>query len=174
MSLLILAFSSPKASAQVMEIGTNTLGWATLTPNLSMDFGFCQHWSVGVSGAINPFKYNEGRTSQYWSVEPEARWWPRHQFVGHAVGVHALAGGFNMGMKNFRYVGNMYGCGVTYSYSWMFHKRWNLEGEIGLGYTRLDFSNVYDRQDQYTCYGPKTRDVGGITKLAVKVSYLLF
>jgi len=163
-----------KADAQIMEIGTNALGWATLTPNIAIDFGFAQHWSAGVSADYNPFKYNDGKTSQMWMVQPELRWWPRHQFVGHAVGVHGTVGGYNWGMMKYRYKGMLYGCGVTYSYSWMFHKRWNLEGNIGVGYARLDHDNVYDRQDQYTCYGPRTKDVFGVTKLGIKISYILF
>jgi len=172
-AVLLLAAPS-KANAQIMEIGTDALGWATLTPNIALDFGFAKHWSVGVSADYNPFKFKEGKTTQMWMVQPEVRWWPRHQFVGHAVGVHATVGGYNWGLWNFRYRGNMYGCGVTYSYAWMFHERWNLEGNIGVGYARLDHKNVYDRVDQYTCYGPKQRDFGGITKLGIKISYILF
>lgn len=172
--LFFVFFHPAEANAQVMQLGTNTVGWAALTPNLSMDFGFCNHWSIGVSGAINPFKLPEDRITRFWAVEPEAKWWPRHQFVGHAVGVHGLAGGYDFGLQNLRYVGFMYGCGVTYSYSWMFHKRWNLEGVIGLGYARLDHSNVYDLHDRFTCYGPRTKDVFGPTKLGIKVSYVIF
>lgn len=171
---IFLFFVSAKADAQVMELGTNTLGWATLTPNLSIDFGFANHWSAGVSGAINPFSFKDGYSTKFWSVDPEFKWWPRHQFVGHAVGVHGLFGGYDFAVTNYRYKGYMYGCGVTYTYSWMFHKRWNLEGVVGVGYARLDHDNVYLRTDKYTCYGPRTKDLFGPTKLEIKVSYLLF
>lgn len=175
LAALMLLLPSPKAGAQVMEIGTNAIGWATLSPNLSVDFGFAGHWSAGVSGLVNPCRFDgNDLVTKYWTVEPELKWWPRHQFIGHAVGVHAMAGGYDFGMTKYRYVGNLYGCGVTYTYSLMIHKRLNLEGVVGLGYARLDHRNVYDRHDVYSCYGPRKRDVFGPTKLGVRITYIVF
>jgi len=170
----LLFISAPKAKAQVMEIGTNAIGLATLSPNLSIDFGFAKHWSAGVSGIVNPWKFKNDLVTKYWAVEPELKWWPRHQFIGHAIGVHATAGGYNFGMTKYRYVGNIYGCGVTYTYSLMIHERVNLEGVVGVGYARLDHKNVFDRHDEYSCYGPRTKDVFGPTKLGIRVTYILF
>ena len=76
-------------------------------------------------------------------------------------------------MRTMGYTGDFKGAGISYGYAYMFHKRWNVEGTVGFGWNRLDFSNRYDPFDRQSCFGPASRDVWGITRLGIKFTYFI-
>jgi len=41
--------------------------------------------------------------------------------------------GYDLGSRSRRYDGRAFGIGVSYGYSWMFSKRWNVAVEAGIG-----------------------------------------
>ena len=147
-ALLMLA---PLASnAQHFGVGTNVLGWVAASPNIGLDIGLSKHFALTVDGAINPFQFGE-KQANFWAVQPELRFYPRYRFAGHYIGVEAHGGFYHdFGLKSYAYRGSLYGAGLTYGYSWMLNKSWNLEGFVGLGYTYLNDSKVicYDPADE--------------------------
>ena len=76
-------------NAQKMQLSMNTLDIMALgTLNLQFDYAVSRHWSIGMSGKYNPFKYNvsqEGNGQfqlQQRSIALNARWWPWHVYSG--------------------------------------------------------------------------------------------
>ena len=78
---------------------------------------------------------------------------------GHFAGAHLMGGQYNVGgldfdfkflgtnlssLKDSRYEGWFVGAGVSYGYSWILNKHWNIEAELGIGWT-------YNRYDVYPC-----------------------
>lgn len=64
------------------------------------------------------------------------------------------------------------GAGIGYGYSWILNRRWNLEAEIGLGYS-------YTRYDRFECAGcgekveeDRTHHYVGPTKAALNLIYV--
>ena len=49
-------------------------------------------------------------------------------------------------LKDSRYQGWFVGAGVAYGYAWILGRHWNLEAEIGIGYS-------YTRYDRFRCTG---------------------
>lgn len=75
-------------------------------------------------------------------------------------------------LSDERFQGWFAGGGVSYGYAWILDKHWNLEGEIGLGYS-------YTNYDRFKCAGcgrkmetGKSHHYVGPTKLAINVVYL--
>lgn len=75
-------------------------------------------------------------------------------------------------LANSRFQGWFIGGGISYGYAWMLGTHWNIEAEIGFGYS-------YSRYDQYRCAGcgKKVRsniphNYVGPTKAALNMVYL--
>ncbi len=159
-------------------IKSNTLYWATATPNLGLEFGLGAKTTLEVSGNYNPFTFNDGRKWKHWLVQPELRFWTCEKFNGHFFGVHGFYGEFNaanlkiLNMENYRKEGDLWGAGISYGYQWIIGKRWNLEATIGVGYAHLSY-------DTYECghcgdfVGHKVKNYVGPTKIGLSFIYFI-
>ena len=173
--LAILMLSAKTAvNAQNLGVNTNLLGAVYATPNLGLDIGISPRFAAVVDGFYSPFSFSDDRKMHSWGFQPELRFYPRYRFTGHFVGVESHYAMYDFGLHKYRYKGQLYGGGLTYGYSWMFAERWNLEGVIGLGYTRLNHDQKYDRHDPQICWGPESVNRFGITRFGIKFTYFLF
>lgn len=184
--LAFIGFISP-AMAQKVAVKTNLLYDATSTINLGTEFGLSPKWTLDVSANYNPWTYSNNKKWKHWLVQPEARYWFCNKMMGHFIGFHAIAGSYNIGnvnadfkflgtdfsmLKNYRYEGWFVGAGVAYGYSWVLSKHWNLEAELGVGYT-------YSKSDKFECAScgekledDKTHHYVGPTKAALNLVYV--
>lgn len=185
--MLAMAFTGLRAHSQDVAIKTNVLYDAALSPNLGVEVRVAPRWSVELSGNLNAWTLNDGKKWKHWLLQPEARYWFCEALGGHFIGIHALGGQYNVGqldipinflgtnfkkLKDNRYQGWYAGVGVAYGYSWLLHKHWNLEAEIGIGY-------VHTRYDRYECEGCGRKTASGLhknyfgpTKAAINVVYV--
>ncbi len=140
--LAVLMMLAPLASkAQYVGVGTNVLGWAA-APNIGVDLALGNHFALVVDAAYNPLTVGE-KKANFWAVQPELRLYPRYRFAGHFIGLEGhYADYHDYGLGNYAYRGNLYGAGLSYGYSWMLSKSWNLEAFVGLGYTYLNDDTV--------------------------------
>lgn len=143
--------------AQKAAVKTNTLHWATATPNLAFEFGMGEKTSLEFAGGWNPWKLSDNKQLRHYIIQPEFRWWFCERFNRSFLGLHIHGGEFNAGgvgpfkkIKNNRYEGYFYGGGISYGYQWILGTRWGLEAELGVGYARFE----YDRFRCGKC-GPK-------------------
>lgn len=173
--------------AQQIAVKTNLLTDAFMNINASMEVGLASRWTFDVTGEFNGWTLSHGRRWKHWTVQPEARYWFCDRFGGHFVGGHIHGGQYNIGgfdgrinllgtnarkLKDTRYQGWFVGAGVAYGYAWVLNQHWNLEAEIGLGYS-------YTRYDRFRCAGcgkkvetNKPHHYVGPTKAAVNLVYL--
>lgn len=173
--------------AQEIALKTNLLSDGVLNMNAGAEIGLSPRWTMDVSGEFNGWTLSHGRRWKHWAVQPEARYWLCDHFSGHFFGVHVHGGQYNIGgidgkinlfgtdarkLKDSRYQGWFVGAGVAYGYAWILGRNWNLEAEIGFGYS-------YTRYDRFSCIGcgkkieaGKTHLYLGPTKAAVNLVYL--
>ena len=157
---------------------TNALYWGTTTPNLGVEFALSKKFTMDISGNYNPWTFSDNKKLKHWLVQPEVRYWLCDRFNGHFFGLHGHYAEFNvggikeLGLKDYRYEGNLYGGGISYGYHWILSKRWSIEGTIGVGYAYIDY-------DKYRCEkcGSKvkddTKDYWGPTKVGLNIIYLI-
>lgn len=170
-------------SAQRFAIKNNLLYDASLTPNLSFELGLGDKSTLNLSVGYNPFEFGDNKQFKHLLVQPEYRYWFCEKFNGTFMGVHLHGGEFNVAnlklpfgfmsqLEDHRYQGNFYGGGISIGHQWKLSKRWNLEAQIGLGYTYIDY-------DKYPCAdcGSKLKDSSynyfGPTKAAVSFVYII-
>ncbi|HIS34167.1 MAG TPA: DUF3575 domain-containing protein [Candidatus Avirikenella pullistercoris] len=163
-------FSFPTFSQKV-GIRTNLLYLATTNLNLGIDVGLGYRTSFEVSGVYNPFRFGDNKKIENWGVQPEFRIWTCERYNGHFFGIHAHYDNYDMGWKKYRYDGWLAGGGISYGYSWIIGKRWNLEAELGVGYAYMDYDK-YFREQQGKPIMNKTRNYIGPTK--VGLSFIWF
>lgn len=183
--LLLLLSSASMMRGQDIAIKTNLLADAALNVNGGIEIGLAPRWTLDVKGQYNGWTV-DGKKWKHLFLQPGARYWFCDRFAGHFVGVHAHGGKFNAGgfdgklnflgsdfrkLSDSRYQGWFLGAGLSYGYSWILGKHWNLEAEIGLGY-------AYTRFDKFRCAGcgvkvaeDKQHNYVGPTKAAIDLVY---
>lgn len=184
---IIVAGVFQSAQAQNFAIKTNLLADAFLNPNLGLEVGLTPKWTLDVTGQINGWKLSHDRQWRHWAIQPEARYWLCDRFSGHFFGAHLHGGQYNIGgfdgkidflgtdfrkIKDTRYQGWFVGAGVSYGYAWILGMHWNLEAELGIGYS-------YTQYDQFRCSGcgkkihsDMPHNYFGVTKAAINIVYL--
>lgn len=188
--LIIVSVASVTAGrmqAQEAAVKTNILSDLFSNINLGAEFGLAPKWTFDISGEFNGWTLSHGRRWKHWALQPEARYWLCDRFSGHFFGVEAHGGQYNIGgfngkynlfgtdarkLRDGRYQGWFIGAGVTYGYAWILGRHWNLEAEIGIGYS-------YTRFDRFNCAGcgkkvesDKPHNYVGPTKAAVNLVYV--
>lgn len=178
---IILWGGIAKVAAQQVAVKTNLLYWATSTPNLGAEFGLGNRTTLDVSFGYNPWTLNraENRKLRHVLVMPEFRYWLCESFRGHFFGLHTgytyynISGvgiPFHSGTRGNRYQGWATGVGISYGYSWVLGRRWNLEATVGLGYVYTD----YKKYDCVTCgdyLGRQSRHFFMPTKAGITLIY---
>lgn len=182
--ILALWWCAGAAHAQDLAVKTNLLYWATSTPNLAFEVGLGKQTTLELTGGYNPWTLNDetNKKIKHWLVMPEFRYWTCERFNGHFIGVHSGYAYYNIGgvripfrgkaTKDHRYQGWATGAGVSYGYSWLIGKRWNIEATVGVGYV---YSN-YDKYECATCGDFKQsgrKHYFGPTKAGVSFIYLI-
>lgn len=180
-------FFPQRALAQDVAVKSNVLADVSLNPNLGIEVGLAPKWSLDITGEVNAWSLSHDRQWKHWAFQPEARYWLCDRFSGHFLGLHVHGGQYNIGgidgkikflctdarqLKDYRYQGWFIGGGAGYGYAWILDRHWNLEAEIGLGYS-------YTRYDKFRCAGcgkkveeDKTHHYIGPTKAAVNLVYV--
>lgn len=181
-------FFATEAKAQKAAIKTNLVYDATATVNAGLEFGLAPKWTLDLSGNFNAWSMAEnGARWKHWAAQPELRFWFCDRFSGHFVAMHLHGGLYNVGgikndisflntdfskLSEQRFQGWFAGGGIAYGYSWILGKHWNLEAEIGFGYSYT----IYDRFECAGC-GKKVEEnrdhhYVGPTKAAINLVYL--
>lgn len=176
-----------EAEAQEVAIKTNAIADALLNTNLGVEIGLAPKWSLDVTGEFNGWTLSHGRRWKHWYAMPEARYWLCDRMSGPFYALHLFGGQYNIGgidgkwnmldtdatkLKDYRYQGWFVGAGVGYGYALALARHFNLEAEIGLGWS-------YTRYDSYRCAncGKKvesnqSHNFVGPTKAAINLVYV--
>ncbi len=121
------------ATAQRVALKTNTLYWATASPNLGLELRVNRHITFNMEGTFNRLKAGKYDTRGE-MFTPELRYWlsARPQ-AGHFFGLMALGANYNLLLNGHRYNGDAFGGGLTYGYSFVLGRHWSLEATVGGG-----------------------------------------
>lgn len=174
--------SLPESKGSTFGLKTNIPYWGTVTPNLGAEVRLATRWTLDAEVGLNPFNGKNddggyGKSLKHLRVHPEIRYWFCEAFHKHFIGLHVPYLLYNvsdiklLGTENERHQGWGTGVGLSYGYSWLLSKHWNLEATIGAGY-------LYLESDKYPCShcGTKKETVKkhyfGPTQAAVNLIYM--
>lgn len=186
--LFVLAlFFVQESKAQKAALKTNIVYDVAANINAGMEFGLAEKLTMDISGNLNIWDMSHGRKWKHWLVQPELRYWFCDSFAGHFVALHLHGGQYNVAtlengisflgtefsrLGENRFQGWFAGAGLAYGYAWILSRHWNLEAEIGFGYS-------YTSYDVFECAGCGKRieenndhHYVGPTKAAINLVYL--
>ncbi len=186
--MLFVVLGGSHLKAQDYAVKSNLVSDSFRNLNLGLEFGLAPKWTLDLSGEYNGWKVKKDAARwKHWSVQPEARLWLCDRFAGHFFGLHAHGGQYNVGgLKNSlsflgtdyskltdtRFQGWFAGAGISYGYAWILGEHWNLEAELGAGYS-------YTEYDRFNCMGCGRKietqvphHYLGLTKVAINLVYL--
>lgn len=170
--VILLGSGMQVAQAQRVSLKTNALYWAVAHPNLGVEFRLTPHYTLNVE-VIGTYLHKGRFHARNIVANPEVRYWfnarPQSQ---HFVGVMAFASSYDYRTKNWNHIGEGFGAGVTYGYSWVLSTHWSLETTAGLGaaYAR---DNTYRGENDPMTYDPNNKKILPVVKLGVSFVYVM-
>ena len=151
----------------------NLLRWATLTPDLGLEWRICPSWGIAVNGSWTSWTWSDkDRRYALWEVAPEIRYYMGEKKAWY-LGAMFKAGQFNYKLSETGKQGDLMGGGITAGYQLRLNKALDLDFNLGLGYLNADFEKyevidgVRVRRDNETkdWWGPINAGVTLVWKL---------
>ena len=135
-----------KADAYRFSLRANLLRWATLTPDLGIEWRISPSVGIMVNGSWTSWTWNDNaRRYALWEVMPEVRWYLGEKKAWY-VGAMFKAGQFNYKFSGTGRQGDLLGGGITGGYQLRLNKALALDFTLGLGYLNAD-TERYDVTD---------------------------
>ena len=152
----------------------NLLRWATLTPDLGLEWRICPSWGIAVNGSWTSWSWSDkDRRYALWEVAPEVRYYMGEKKVWY-LGAMFKAGQFNYKISETGKQGDLMGGGITTGYQLRLNKALALDFNLGLGYLNADFEKYEVIDGVRVRRGNETKDWCGPINAGVTLVWKLF
>lgn len=168
------ASEEPEGCAMGLALRANLLRWATLTPDLGLEWRISDRWSVGVNGSWTSWSWNDKqRRYALWEVTPEVRYYIGKERRGY-LGAMFKAGAFNYKFSETGKQGDLVGGGLTGGYILPVGKRLALDFSLGLGYLNADYEKYRVIDGVRVRQGSESRNWWGPVHAGITLRWNLF
>ena len=156
------------------SLRANLLRWATLTPDLGLEWRICPSWGIAVNGSWTSWSWND-KDCRYalWEVAPEVRYYMGEKKAWH-LGLMFKTGQFNYKFSEAGKQGDLTGGGITAGYQLRMNKALALDFNLGLGYLNADFEKYEVIDGVRVRRGNETKDWCGPINAGVTLVWKLF
>ena len=157
-----------------LSLRANLLRWATLTPDLGLEWRICPSWGIAVNGSWTSWTWSDkDRRYALWEVAPEIRYYMGEKKAWY-LGAMFKAGQFNYKLSETGKQGDLMGGGITAGYQLRLNKALDLDFNLGLGYLNVDFEKYEVIDDVRVRRGNETKDWYGPINAGVTLVWKLF
>ena len=157
-----------------LSLRANLLRWATLTPDLGLEWRICPSWGIAVNGSWTSWSWSDkDRRYALWEVAPEVRYYTGEKKAWH-LGAMFKAGQFNYKLSETGKQGDLMGGGITAGYQLRLNKALDLDFNLGLGYLNVDFEKYEVIDGVRVRRGNETKDWYGPINAGVTLVWKLF
>lgn len=155
---------------KAINLRTNLLYDAALTPNIGVEMPFRQHWSVSMDFNFAWWgKTQSNRVWRLWDISMEYRRWLKpfgngHFTEGHHIGIYMSAANydFQFGNRGWQVHDCGFSAGMAYGYAFTINSRLRLDCWVRAGYSgakRIRYHVVCGEKESYfrgwnNYYGP--------------------
>lgn len=144
-----------------LSLRANLLRWATLTPDLGLEWRICPSWGIAVNGSWTSWSWSDkDRRYALWEVAPEVRYYMGEKKAWH-LGAMFKAGQFNYKLSETGKQGDLIGGGITGGYRLRLNKALDLDFNLGLGYLNADYEKYEVIDGVRVRRGNETKDWWG-------------
>ena len=157
-----------------LSLRANLLRWATLTPDLGLEWRICPSWGIAVNGSWTSWSWSDkDRRYALWEVAPEVRYYMGEKKAWY-LGAMFKAGQFNYKLSETGKQGDLMGGGITAGYQLRLNKALALDFNLGLGYLNADFEKYEVIDGVRVRRGNETKDWWGPINAGVTLVWKLF
>ena len=157
-----------------LSLRANLLRWATLTPDLGLEWRICPSWGIAVNGSWTSWSWSDkDRRYALWEVAPEVRYYMGEKKAWY-LGAMFKAGQFNYKLSETGKQGDLMGGGITTGYQLRLNKALTLDFNLGLGYLNADFEKYEVIDGVRVRRGNETKDWYGPINAGVTLVWKLF
>ena len=156
------------------SLRANLLRWATLTPDLGVEWRICPSWGISVNSSWTSWSWSDkDRRYALWEVAPEVRYYMGEKKAWY-LGAMFKTGQFNYKLSETGKQGDLMGGGITAGYQMWLNKALALDFNLGLGYLNADFEKYEVIDDVRVRRGNETKDWCGPINAGVTLVWKLF
>ena len=157
-----------------LSLRANLLRWATLIPDLGVEWRICPSWGIAVNGSWTSWSWNDkDRRYALWEVAPEIRYYMGEKKAWY-LGAMFKAGQFNYKISETGKQGDLMGGGITTGYQLRLNKALALDFNLGLGYLNADFEKYEVIDGVRVRCGNETKNWCGPINAGVTLVWKLF
>ena len=157
-----------------LSLRANLLRWATLTPDLGVEWRICPSWGIAVNGSWTSWSWSDkDRRYALWEVAPEVRYYMGEKKAWY-LGAMFKAGQFNYKFSETGKQGDLMGGGITAGYQLRLNKALTLDFNLGLGYLNADFEKYEVIDGVRVRCGKETKNWCGPINAGVTLVWKLF
>ena len=157
-----------------LSLCANLLRWATLTPDLGLEWRICPSWGIAVNGSWTSWSWSDkDRRYALWEVTPEVRYYMGEKKAWY-LGAMFKARQFNYKLSETGKQGDLMGGGITAGYQLRLNKALDLDFNLGLGYLNADFEKYEVIDGVRVRRGNETKDWYGPINAGVTLVWKLF
>ena len=157
-----------------LSLRANLLRWATLTPDLGLEWRICPSWGIAVNGSWTSWSWSDkDRRYALWEVAPEVRYYMGEKKYWY-VGAMFKAGQFNNKLSETGKQGDLMGGGITAGYQLRLNKTLAIDFNLGLGYLNADYEKYEVIDGVRVRRGTGTQDWWGPINAGVTLVWKLF
>lgn len=155
------------AKPYTFALRANLLRWATLTPDLGIEWRISRHVGILVNGSWTSWSWSDkDRRYALWKVSPEVRYYIGKENRGYFGAMYHI-GEFNYKLGKTGKQGDYQGGGITGGYTLPLNRRLSLDFHAGIGYTRAEYDK-YRVTDGVRVRGEnQTKNYWGINQFGV-------
>lgn len=157
-----------------LSLRANLLRWATLTPDLGMEWRISPSWGIAVNGSWTSWTMSDNNFRYaFWEVMPEVRWYLGEKRAWY-VGAMFKTGQFDYKLTKTGKQGDLTGGGITGGYQLRVNKSLNIDFSLGLGYLNADYEKYEVIDGVRVSQGTKTEGWWGPINAGISLVWKLF
>ena len=157
-----------------LSLRANLLRWATMTPDLGLEWRICPSCGIAVNGSWTSWTWSDkDRRYALWEVAPEIRYYMGEKKAWY-LGAMFKAGQFNYKISETGKQGDLMGGGITTGYQLRLNKALTLDFNLGLGYLNADFEKYEVIDGVRVRRGNETKNWCGPINAGVTLVWKLF
>ena len=152
----------------------NLLRWATLTPDLVLEWRISPSWGIAVNGSWTSWTWQDNaRRYALWEVAPEVRWYLGETKRGY-LGAMFKAGQFNYKLSATGKQGDLMGGGITGGYQLRLSDALSLDFNVAVGCLHADYEQYETIGGVRVRAGKETKNWWGPINAGVTLVWKLF
>ena len=157
-----------------LSLRANLLRWATMTPDLGVEWRICPSWGIAVNGSWTSWTWSDkDRRYALWEVAPEVRYYMGEKKAWY-LGALFKAGQFNYKLSETGKQGDLMGGGITAGHQLRLNKALALDFNLGLGYLNADYEKYEVIDGVRVRCGNETKNWCGPINAGVTLVWKLF